>query len=80
MGQNCVVLNGFSTPIGRPLLSQAEPTLRTARRRDTMLELVKSLQHQAFPKGSTLLREGDPGDGLYLIKKPAGCCISAKKR
>ena len=35
---------------------------------EILAALVKSLRHQTLIKGATLLREGDPGDGLYLIK------------
>jgi len=35
---------------------------------EVLLELVAALRNLHSPKGATLLREGDPGDGLYLIK------------
>jgi NTE family protein len=35
---------------------------------EVLLELVTALRALQSPKGATLLREGDPGDGLYLIK------------
>src|SRR5215213_6350216 len=34
---------------------------------DELAQLATDLQQVAFPAGSLLMREGDPGDGMYIV-------------
>lgn len=58
------------------LFLNSVPLLAKLSREDKM-QLVDAFTEEAFAAGSTIIREGDPGDKFYIIKRCVLACIGA---
>lgn len=45
--------------------------------RDAKLRLVDAFAEEMFAAGSIIIREGDPGDKFYIVKRCAICTVAA---